>query len=300
MNKVKLFFKRLWHRVLNPSIVQASIATVVGCIFIAAAIVISMSGVHDVGAYVCYALSLAALLYIGYIIFYGFPRVKQRTIEFASRYEFTDSLIKNYGYRTMAITCFSIALNAIYAVYNGAIAAHYLSWGNMLVALYYLSLCALRSGMIVGTRNNGRATSADERRMKSIKIYFSCGILLIVFTLLIVASMIILTVFDNESRSQYLIAGSGIYTFIRFIFSLYNIGRARKYRDFSTKALRNIGFADALVALYSLQVSLLGAYGDETAVTLSGAVSGTLVCVIIIFMGIYMIISGRRAMNNGV
>ena len=45
MKRLLLYFKRLWQRVLNPSVVQAAIAFVVGCIFVAAAIVLSLNGI---------------------------------------------------------------------------------------------------------------------------------------------------------------------------------------------------------------------------------------------------------------
>ena len=269
---------RLWHRILNPSLVQAAIATVIGSALIAVAIVLSMSGTNDIGAYVCYYLSLLALVYIGYIVYYGYPRVKQRTLEVASRYEFTANLVKNYGYRTMVVAGASIFLNAIYAVYNGAIALHYSSLWSALFAVYYVLLCALRGGILTGTRRKGNEGKTDgERRLHVINLYIRSGMLLIVFTLLIIVGIVRLAVAGSGvQQSQYLIYVSAIYTFVRF------------------------GFADALVALFTLQMSMTSAFGGGGDFSrIIGMVTGSSVCAIIIFMGIYMIVVGKRALRKG-
>ncbi len=295
MKRVAEFFKRLWERILNPSIVQAIIVSVVGCAFIAVAVVLSLAGVGDAGAYCCYALALLALIYIIYIFIYGYPRVKQRTLEFAKRYEFTENLVENYGYRTMVLTCVSIALNAIYGIYNAALAAHYMSLASALLAAYYLLLGALRGGLIYTTREKGELIPEKERRKKSIKSYINCGIFLIVFTLLIVGAMVRLTIFGGDGQSVYLIFVSGVYTLVRFSFAVLNINKAKKYSDFGTKALRNINFADALVALYSLQMSVVSAYGEGDNLQIFNAVTGGAVCVIMIVMSVHMVVNGRRA-----
>ena len=277
MSRIKQFFMRLWHRILNPSLVQAAIATVIGSALIAVAIVLSMSGTNDIGAYVCYYLSLLALVYIGYIVYYGYPRVKQRTLEVASRYEFTANLVKNYGYRTMVVAGASIFLNAIYAVYNGAIALHYSSLWSALFAVYYVLLCALRGGILTGTRRKGNEGKTDgERRLHVINLYIRSGMLLIVFTLLIIVGIVRLAVAGSGvQQSQYLIYVSAIYTFVRF------------------------GFADALVALFTLQMSMTSAFGGGGDFSrIIGMVTGSSVCAIIIFMGIYMIVVGKRALRT--
>ena len=175
MKRLLLYFKRLWQRVLNPSVVQAAIAFVVGCIFIAAAIVLSLNGINDVGAYFCYFFALLSLVYIGYICVYGFPKVKQRTLEFAARYEFTSNLVKNYGYRTVVIACASVALNAAYAVYNSAVALHYSALWNGLFAVYYILLCALRGTFLMDKRKKARALTKDERAGLSAKNTFAAA-----------------------------------------------------------------------------------------------------------------------------
>ena len=301
MGRIKRFFKLVWHRLLNPSIIQAAMAFVICCAFIAVAVVLSLSGKNDVGAWFCYFFALLTLVYIGYIVYYGYPRVKQRTLEFAARYEFTENLVKNYGFRTIVLACVSLALNAIYSIYNAAVALHYSSLWSGLFAIYFVLLCALRGGLLTGTRRKkGENLSPEERRVRDINIYVRCGILLIVFTFLIVAAIVRITVSGGgERQSQFLVYASALYTFIRFGFAVHNIRKAKRWDDYVTKALRNINFADTIVALFTLQAAMNASFGGaEDLGRAFSLAAGLIVCGAIVFMGAYMIVAGRRALKK--
>lgn len=293
------FIRRLWRRVLEPSLVQASVAAVVGCMFIAAAIVFSSAGENNAGAYICYALALLSLVYIGYICAYGFPKVKQRTLEVFSRNSFADRLIKNYGFRTIVLAFISIVLNGLYAIYNGALAIFFGTFSGMLFAAYYLLLCALRGAVLSCERRHAGTSDTGFEHSDSVKLYVRCGIVLVVFTFIIVAAMIRIIISEGrEAPPGYLIYVSALYTFVRFGFSVYNIRKAKQFNDFGIKALRNIGFADALVSLFILQMALISVFGGVEDLHVFNAVTGAAVCGIIIFMGIYMAVTGTRELKT--
>lgn len=299
--KIRKFFSRLWHRALNPSVMQAVVAVIVGCAFIAAAVVLAASGENSAWSVICYVPAFLSLAYIVYVVCYGAPRVKRRTLEFAQRYDFTRNLVKNYGYRTVVLSCASLALNAVYAIYNGAVALHYLSLWSALFALYYVLLCALRGWLLMGKRSKkGTELSLESLRAYNIKLYVRCGLSLIAFTLLIVAALVRIVVSSGAPAfPHHLIYASALYTFVRLGFAVYNISKARKQNDFGARALRNVNFADALVALFVLQTSMNAAFGGGESFSRSMAAAfGTLVCAAIVVMGIYMIVSGRHALKT--
>ncbi len=300
MEKLKNFFKTVWTRIINPSIVQIISAVVAGTAFIAVAIVLSINGVGDIGACVCYVLAFISLVYIVYIIFYGYPRVKQRTLEFASRYQFTDNLVKNYGFRTMVIACASLALNALYAIYNGAIALHYASVSSAVFAAYYLLIAILRGSVLTGARTGGNEDlTQEERRVRSINLFVRCGIFLIVLTCLVLVAMVRSVLSESaQNRSVYLVIASAAYTFIRFALAIHNIRKAGKSDDYGTKTLRYIGFADAVVALYVLQISLTSSNGSDSFNRIMTTAFGNAVCAVIIILGIFMIVKGRCALKS--
>lgn len=295
------FFKNLWRKIINPSLLQGFIASAVGSVFIAAAIVLTLRAAAGVGVYLCYALAAISLAYIVYIFVYGAPRVKARTLELADRFVFTHNLVKNYGFRTMAIAFGSLVLNVFYCVYNGAIAVYYLSLWYSALSAYYFFLCLMRGELIFGTRKDRRdmGLSEEERETRALKKYMRCGVFLIAFTVIVVAGIVRLTVFEkNESNSPHLIYAAALYTFIRMGFAVKNIIKARNGCDPVTRALRNVSFADALVAMLSLQTAMLSAFGGGVEFTfVINALSGGAVCAAIVFTGIRMTVYGRRALK---
>ena len=299
MKRLLLYFKRLWQRVLNPSVVQAAIAFVVGCIFIAAAIVLSLNGINDVGAYFCYFFALLSLVYIGYICVYGFPKVKQRTLEFAARYEFTSNLVKNYGYRTVVIACASVALNAAYAVYNSAVALHYSALWNGLFAVYYILLCALRGTFLMDKRKKARALTKDERAELSAKKYVRCGIWLIMLTLLIVANIVSMSVAGAGRRqSGYLVIAAALYTFYKVTVSIVNFFKTRKMTDMRLHAVRTVNIADALVSLFALQTAMFREFSPEADMGPANALTGLAVCALTAAMGIVMFVGAALRLKK--
>ena len=303
MKKLKNFLLNMWERLLNPSIIQAVIAVVVGSAFIAVAVVFSLGHAYGFVAYIFYALAMLSLVYIGYMVWYGFPRVKQRSLEFCQRYEFTSRLVENYGFRTFVIACASLVLNALYAIYNGAVALYYLSVSSGVFALYYILLCILRGCTLTGARRRSSSELAPaERRERSVVSYCRCGIFIVAFTAVIVVAVVRTMLSSHETRqSQHLIYVYALYTFVRFGFAVYNVVKVKKMDDYTSKALRNINFADALVALFTLQTAMMHAFGQEGDAVFNramGALTGGAVCAILMFMGIYMIVSGRKALKE--
>ncbi|MGN0814742.1 MAG: hypothetical protein ACI4MH_05895 [Candidatus Coproplasma sp.] len=297
------FLKRFWKKLLNPSLIQGIAALWIGSVFIAAAVVLTLRNASSIGAFVCYAFAALSLAYIIYIFVYGIPRVKAHTLEFAEKHEFTHNLIKNYGFRTMVFAFGSLVLNVLYCIYNGAIAAYYFSLWYWALCAYYLFLSIMRGGLIIGTGKDKRnfGLTQEERELRAHKKYTVCGVLLIVFTLVVVLGIVRLTVFEqNETGSFHLIYVTAVYTVIRMVLAGKNLFKARKGGDPITQALRNVSFADALVAMLSLLAAILSAAGGGVKATALNAVLGNAVCVIIMVIGIRMVIKGRRALIDTV
>ncbi|MGN0818067.1 MAG: hypothetical protein ACI4L9_03765 [Candidatus Coproplasma sp.] len=295
------FLKKLWQKIINPSLIQGIAALLIGSVFVAAAIILTLREVSGIGAYFCYALAATSLTYIVYIFIYGIPRVKARTAEFAEKYEFTHNLVKNYGFRTMVFALCSLVLNVLYCIYNGAIAIYYFSLWYSALCAYYLFLCIMRGGLIVGTRKDRRncGLTDKEREVRSIQKYMWCGALLVIFTLIVVVGIVRLTVYEkNQTGSPHLIYATALYTFIRMGLAIKNLIKARKGGDYVISALRNVCFADALVAMLSLQTAMISAFGNGENATSVNALLGGAVCAAIIFMGLRMIYKGRRALND--
>lgn len=276
-------------------------AFVTGAVMIAAAVILMLKNYSDVGVYICYALAAVSFVYIVYMLIYGIPKIKGRMIELASHYEFTDNIVKNFGFRTFVLSCASFAINILYVIYNGAISVYYLSVWYAALTFYYLMFCLIRGGLIFGAGNNRRMAQKSPREKEEIKLraYLHCGIWLIVLSCVIVAVISGLTATGrSEQRNSNLIYVIALYTTIRIVLAVRNLIRAKREKDTIAQALRNISMADALVSLLSLQTEMLSAFGGNfDAVRLDAAV-GFCICTLIILIGVVMIVGGSKSLKS--
>ena len=136
-----------------------------------------------------------------------------------------------------------------------------------------------------------------------LRLYRLNGVLLIILP--IALSFVILDMVQNGSafvRWGWTVFGFAAVAFYKVISSIVQVVRSRRRsEDLTVHGLRNIGFAAALVAILSLQTSLLHSFGDGTNAGLFNAITGALVCAITIVMGTLMIIKSSkqiRLLNN--
>ena len=82
------------------------------------------------------------------------------------------------------------------------------------------------------------------------------------------------------------------YTFYKIITAVIHMVRVRKLRSPLLTALRNIGAANALVSLLTIQTTMLASFSSEGSsldANLMNAVTGFAVCVLVAALGISMI-----------
>ena len=100
-------------------------------------------------SYVFYALSALSLVYLIYVVICFVPKMKTNITRWAQNYEFTDKLLHDYGYRTVAFGLVTWAVSVAYALFQGTLAvlSHSVWFGAL--AGYYLVLAFLRGGVIL-------------------------------------------------------------------------------------------------------------------------------------------------------
>ena len=101
--------------------------------------------------------------------------------------------------------------------------------------------------------------------------------------------------FTHPGLTIYAVAA---YTFYRITMSIINAIKAKRHDDATIKALRHVGFADSLVALLSLQTSLLSTFGGGADMGLYNALTGAGVCIVIAAIGVWSIIDANRTLKS--
>lgn len=207
----------------------------------------------------------------------------------------------DYRYRTVLSVFLSFLFNIFYAVSNGIFGIiNHSPWLGTLSA-YYIFLSIMRFGTIRYERKISKEKRDTDLKIHELKVYRNTGILLALITIALGGAVILLV--NQEGGSSYpgyMIFVVAMYTFYKIIVSIINIMRARKLKSPLLVTIRNIGYADALVSVLSLQTAMFVSFGENSNVDprLMNGITGACVCVMILAIGIYMMFSSGRQIKT--
>ncbi len=298
--------KRLFERILRS--LKAPPIYIVFSVYILSFVIIGVTlffltldldGILLYLSYLMYALSALALSYSVYLTVRFAPRIKSSLIGFLMKNPLTARFLTHYGARTFAIASFTLALNIAYAAFCAIIAIlSQKPWYGVLAA-YYILLTFMRGGIVFyhGRMRKNSEGDFDERQRLDWKKYKTTGALLMLLPLSL--SFAIVQMVKDTGGYKYgsiMIYAVAAYTFWKVTMSVINIFKAKKSSDFIVMAVRNIGLADALVSLLSLQNALIRAFGNPKEAAFANAATGAAVCAATFSIGLLMII--RKEKND--
>ena len=295
---MKNFLQKLWKNFKRPNAWQLGILyclTFVLCAFAVGLLIDEKSGaVAQTFADVVYAVAGLTLAYTVYTIIVYLPIVKNRLSQIIKRSPFGRHLLASYGFRTVVFSTFSLLFNLANVLFHIVIAWMEGSVWYGSLAGYYGMLIALRSGIIMyhsGKRKKSRAQRAFIER----KQYRTCGILLIILPIFLTVP-ILGVVFMGKAfiHERWLVIAFAAYAFYKIIMAVWNLIKTRDVKDLTVKALRNVGFADALVSMFSLQTALLFAFSQGKNYALVNGITGGLVCILTMSLGVLMVINAHN------
>ena len=136
-----------------------------------------------------------------------------------------------------------------------------------------------------------------NKKQREWKVYHHCGAMLAAMSVEMGGAVIMLvTGKGGKSYPGLTIYAIATYTFYKLIMSIIHMVNLRKNRSVLLMTLRNIGYADALVSVLSLQTALFSAFGKDSGnlVPIMNTLTGVTVCIMILSLGIRMMIRGKK------
>ena len=274
MKKILSFFKLppIWFMLISY------LLTIVFCVI---SIVVVSLGFDGEWTYIIYALAGITLAYSVYTIVRFAPKMKRATMDFLRSHTFTKRLLDEYGFRSIVFAFFSLSINIAYTIFNTVISIVTSSLWFGAISMYHAILILMRGDTLL-SRNKKPRTS-----------YIRCAILLILLSF-----FLSLAIWQLISKNlAFVRLGWTVYAYAAFAFykitlSIINLFKSRN-EAFTIKAVKNIGFADALVSILTLQTSLLYAFSDGNYGFVNG-ITGAFVCGLTLLIGIFMLIEVRR------
>lgn len=232
--------------------------------------------------------------------------IKDKFAEWSDKYEVTRELLRNYGVRTVVFAVISFILSIAYGAYNFTLAILEMSIWYGVLALYYILLACMRGGVITHHRRRFRAhrhgTTIDNVNIKGVKRYRNCGIMLIIMTFaLSIAVLQMISAHSTFEHTGLMIYAAAAYTCYKVTMSIINMVKAKKQRDITIQAIRNINLADAAVSVLALQTSMFHSFGggdDAMFESILNGATGAVVCALVLALGIYMIVKAQKKLKT--
>lgn len=294
-------WKKIWEQLKAPKGWLIALTFAVAVVFCGFSI--GSLFLHDVGivlqclVYLSYAVAAISLGYAVYICVRILPRVYRESKEKLREHKIFGTLIDNYGIRTVVFAGLSTAITLALAAYYVVAAVSLRSIWFAALGGYYLLLLAMRGSIVL---YRGRTRGKERNAMLEVRKYRNCGIAMSA-TILALSVAVAQMVSSGEGfhRPGMMIYVAAAYTFYKVTMSVINFVKAKREKDFTVEALRNVNVADSAVSLLSLQTAMLEEFSSaEFHPAFVNALTGAGVCALVFGLGVYMVIYGSKTLKK--
>ena len=205
---------------------------------------------------------------------------------------FGAQFLEDYTFRTILTTMPSFIINVAYTVYNGVIGIVNQSSWFITMAVYYSLLGVMRYHAVNTGRKISRMKNQKLIRKKELAVIKTDGILLLLLNLAL-SGVVLLTIAKGRAKaySEIMAISIAAYTFYKTTMAVINMVKVRKMQSPILITIRNIGVADALVSMLTLQTTMLASFQNTSNLDVNrmNALTGMAVCILIALLGISMI-----------
>lgn len=206
---------------------------------------------------------------------------------------------ENYVYQTLMSAAVSFGCTALFALYNGYLGLRHESTWHISISIFYLLLMIVR-GIVLLTEKRNRTRLESEQNHCRRRTFLISSILLLMMDLALVLPISMMVVLDKPVSMGLIPAiAMATYTTWKITMACVHIGRQRhKSRgNILVTELRTVNFIDALVAILTLQNTLImveRAKTEENVMLPLSAVSSAVIYVMIVFITVQMLRKGFR------
>lgn len=207
--------------------------------------------------------------------------------------------LTDVSFKTHVSLYFSLGLNLLYAAIKLFYAIRYRSVWFATLAVYYILLAVMRFLLLRHVNRN----AFGENPVSELKQYRICGAVLALMNIAL-AGVVILVISKNEGFAYegYLIYIMAMYAFYNVITAAINVIKYRKFKSPVMSAAKAVKLAAALVSMLSLETAMLAQFRSEEDPEafrrmMTGCTGGG-VCLIVLGMAIYMIVSATLRLKE--
>lgn len=156
---------------------------------------------------------------------------------------------------------------------------------------YYIVISIARFLLLRNYQRSSKCSKYSAQLNHEIKAYKMSGLLLIMMTLFLQATVIHMIFTGNGYVYQgFLIYVVALQDFICLTKAIFQIYRFRKENNLILKAIKTFSLSTSLVSLLSLQSAMFASFGSSLEIEIQqrmNFLTGNVICLILVFMGGY-------------
>ena len=197
----------------------------------------------------------------------------------------------DYDFRTVAAASGSLAVTAVFALYNGFLGVYHSSLWHGTICVYYLVLAILRGVIVSASIQSAR--ESDPVRFQR-KFYTAAAALLLFLNICLIVPVSLMAVRAKPVNLTLIPAiAMAAYTTYKVIMASVNLRRRKRSPNRLLHLLRAIGFIDALVSILSLQNTLIMVNMREESTEMLALTAATSAAVMLAVLAISAVAMGK-------
>lgn len=205
----------------------------------------------------------------------------------------------DYRWRTIWLAVPGMVSNIIFAVFNGVIGiTSHSAWFGTLSA-YYILLSIMRAGIVRQERAIAAIKEKQEHMRREQSVYRRNSVLFLFMAVVLAGAVILLL--NAQGGKDYpglTIYAVATYTFYKIIMSTIQVIKVGKRKSPLLSITRRIGYIDACVSILTLQTAMFVSFaeGEEALIKLMNGATGTVVCLMVLGLGIQGLCFSKKEM----
>ena len=206
---------------------------------------------------------------------------------------------EDYICRTLMSAAVSVGCTALFALYHEYLWLRYGSVWHGSIGVFYLLLVVIRGTVLLTERQNRTRPAAEQNRSRR-RTFLISSFLLLALDLALILPISMMAVLSKPVTIGLIPAITmATYTTWKITMASVHIGRQRRRPsgNILVAQLRTVNFIDALVAILTLQNTLImvtGTAADEAAMRSLSAVSSGAIYAVIVAIPVCMLLKGLR------
>lgn len=249
--------------------------------------------------YVLAAVTLTASSY--YIVIHIRQDIREIIKPAIAANPYTNKVTTDYRWRTILFAVPGMVSNIIFAAFNGVIGiTSHSAWFGTLSA-YYILLSIMRAGIVRQERILAGVKEKQEHMSRELSVYRRNSILFIFMAVVLAGAVVLLL---NAQGGKYYpgltIYAVATYTFYKITMSTIQVVKVGKRKSPLLSITRRIGYIDACVYILTLQTAMFASFaeGEEALVKLMNVITGTVVCLMVLGIGIQGVCYSNKKINS--